>query len=183
MSDSDKSSRVVVKPDSNVLLNRRLIVANPIYTLSILGLLSLVWLLLAGDDWSSWLIGLPVVILATWSILLLRAPAAGRFNLSGLLRFLPYFIWESVLGGVDVASRVISPKMRIAPGFLTYRIELSNPSARRLFVNSLSLLPGTLAADLEGDSLRIHALDRGIDLDGELKRLERMVSAVYGKGL
>ncbi|MET0081306.1 MAG: Na+/H+ antiporter subunit E [Candidatus Thiodiazotropha lotti] len=183
MSNSDKSFRMAAEPVSDVLLNRHLLVANPRHTLSVLGLLSLVWMLLTGEEWVSWLVGLPVVVLATWSILLLRTPAEGRFNLPGLLRFLPYFIWESVLGGIDVASRVISPKMRIAPGFLTYRIELSHPSARRLFVNSLSLLPGTLAADLDGNTLRIHALDRGIDLDGELKRLERMVSAVYGEDL
>ncbi|MBV2090777.1 MAG: Na+/H+ antiporter subunit E [Candidatus Thiodiazotropha sp. (ex Ctena orbiculata)] len=183
MIDSDKSSRRAAKPVSDVLSNSPLIVANPLYTLSILGLLSLVWLLLAGQDWNSWLVGLPAVILATWSTLLLRAPAEGRFNLPGFLRFLPYFIWESILGGIDVASRVVSPKMRIAPGFLSYRMRLSHPSARRLFVNSLSLLPGTLAADLDGDSLHIHALDRGTDPDGELKRLERMVSAVYGEDL
>ncbi|MCG7911558.1 MAG: Na+/H+ antiporter subunit E [Candidatus Thiodiazotropha taylori] len=181
MSDSDKSSRRVAKPLSDVLSNRDLIVANPRYTLSILALLSLLWLLLTGEDWSSWLVGLPVVILATWSILLLRAPTEGRFNLTGFLRFLPYFIRESVLGGIDVASRVVSPKMRIAPGFLSYRMRLSHPSARRLFVNSLSLLPGTLAADLDGETLQIHALDRATDSDAELRRLERMVAAVYGE--
>ncbi|MCG8017098.1 MAG: Na+/H+ antiporter subunit E [Candidatus Thiodiazotropha sp. 'RUGA'] len=183
MSDSDKSSRRVAKPVSDVLSNRQLIVVNPLYTLSILALLSLLWLLLTGEDWSSWLVGLPVVILATWSILLLRAPTEGRFNLMGFFRFLPYFIWESVLGGIDVASRVVGPKMRIAPGFLSYQMRLSHPSARRLFVNSLSLLPGTLAADLDGDTLQIHALDRAIDPDAELKRLEQMVSAVYGEDL
>ncbi|MES9974922.1 MAG: cation transporter, partial [Candidatus Thiodiazotropha sp.] len=64
-----------------------------------------------------------------------------------------------------------------------YRMRLTQLSARRLFVNCLSLLPGTLAADLDGEYLRIHALDRGIDLNDELLRLERMVSAVYGESL
>jgi multicomponent Na+:H+ antiporter subunit E len=62
-------------------------------------------------------------------------------------------------------------------------MRLTQPSARRLFVNSLSLLPGTLAADIDGECLRIHALDRGVDLKDELVRLERMVSAVYGESL
>jgi multicomponent Na+:H+ antiporter subunit E len=62
-------------------------------------------------------------------------------------------------------------------------MRLTQPSARRLFVNSLSLLPGTLAADIDGECLRIHALDRGVDLNGELVRLERMVSAIFGENL
>jgi multicomponent Na+:H+ antiporter subunit E len=148
-----------------------------------MGLFVLIWFLLTGNDWESWLVGLPVVVLATWSMVRLRGSAGERFHPLGLLSFLPYFVWESLLGGIDVASRVMRPKIRIAPGFLDYRMQLTKPSARRLFVNSLSLLPGTLSADLDGDCLRIHALDRDIDLKGELVRLERMVSAVYGERL
>jgi multicomponent Na+:H+ antiporter subunit E len=148
-----------------------------------MGLLALIWFLLTGDDWKSWLVGLPVVVLATWSVLRLRGPAEGRFSPLGLLKFMPYFVWESVHGGIDVVSRVMRPQMRIKPGFLDYRMKLTQPSARRLFVNSLSLLPGTLAADLDGVCLRIHALDCGIDLKDQLVRLERMVSAVFGERL
>ena len=88
-----------------------------------------------------------------------------------------------MLGGIDVVSRVMRPTMRIAPGFLDYRLGLSQPSARLLFINTLSLLPGTLASDLDGDMLRIHALDREADLEQELTRLERAVAAVYGEVL
>ncbi len=153
------------------------------YGLYTLGLFSLIWFLLTGDDWNSWLVGLPVVVMASWSVLRLGSPSEGQFHLMGVLKFLPYFIWESVLGGVDVASRVIRPKMRIAPGFLEYRMQLTHPSARRLFVNSLSLLPGTLAADLHGESVHIHTLDTGAGLNDELERLERMVSHIYGEDL
>jgi multicomponent Na+:H+ antiporter subunit E len=143
----------------------------------------LLWFLLSGDDWASWLVGLPAAALAAWSALQLRASSQSQFNLLGLLKFLPYFVWESVLGGIDVAYRVVRPKMRLAPGFLEYRMHLTQASARRLFVNSLSLLPGTLAADLDGACLRIHALDLGMDLNQQLAELERRVADVYGERL
>ncbi|MES9862942.1 MAG: Na+/H+ antiporter subunit E [Candidatus Thiodiazotropha sp. LLP2] len=181
MTSNDRDSRVSLRSVRPALIDRRLSAGNPRYALSGLGLFALIWFLLTGDDWKSWLVGLPVVVMAAWSILRLRGPAEGQFNLMGLLKFLPYFVWESVLGGIDVVSRVMRPEMRIDPGFLDYRMQLTQPSARRLFVNSLSLLPGTLAADLDGESLRIHALDRGVDLKDELERLERMISAVYGE--
>ena len=152
-------------------------------TLPALAIAALVWLLLSGDNWQSWLVGLPTVLLAAWSAVRLRGSDEGRMHLSGLLRFLPLFIKESVLGGIDVVSRVMRPTMRIAPGFFDYRIGLSQPSARLLFLNTLSLLPGTLTSDLDGDMLRIHALDREADLEQELARLERAVAAVYGEVL
>lgn len=181
MTSGEKVSSVASRSIRPTLSIRPLSAGNPLDALSALGLFALIWLLLTGDDWNSWLVGVPVVVMATWSVLRLRGPAEGEFKLMGLLKFLPYFVWESVLGGIDVVSRVMRPEMRIAPGFIDYRIALTQPSARRLFVNSLSLLPGTLAAYLDGECLRIHALDRGVDLNNELARLERMVSAVYGE--
>ncbi|MES9994214.1 MAG: Na+/H+ antiporter subunit E [Candidatus Thiodiazotropha sp.] len=183
MTTIDRDAGVPERSIRRALNDSSLFAGNPLYALSASGLFALIWLLLTGDDWKSWLVGLPVVAMASWSILRLRAPAEGALNLVGLLKFLPYFVWESVLGGIDVASRVMRPKMRIAPGFLEYPMRLTHPSARRLFVNSLSLLPGTLAADLDRESLRIHALDSSVDLNAELVRLERMVAAVYGEGL
>jgi multicomponent Na+:H+ antiporter subunit E len=183
MISGERADNLPSRPVSSTLINRLLSTGNPVYGLYTLGFFVLIWLLLTGDDWKSWLVGLPVVVMASWSVLRLRASADGRFYFVGLLKFIPYFIWESVLGGIDVASRVMRPKMRIAPGFIDYRMRLTQPSARRLFVNSLSLLPGTLAADLDEECLRIHALDRGVGLKDEIVRLERMVSAVYGERL
>ncbi|MBT2968739.1 MAG: Na+/H+ antiporter subunit E [Candidatus Thiodiazotropha sp. (ex Ctena orbiculata)] len=183
MTNGDRDPNAPSGSVSPAPIARRPATGNSFNVLSALGMFALIWFLLAGYDWHSWLVGLPVSVLAAWSMLQLRGSAGERYHLVGLLRFLPYFVWESVLGGIDVASRVMHPRMRIAPGFLDYRMQLTRPSARRLFLNSLSLLPGTLAADLDGDCLRIHALDRGDDLDRELERLERMVSAVYGERL
>ncbi|MGD8912754.1 MAG: Na+/H+ antiporter subunit E [Candidatus Thiodiazotropha sp.] len=157
--------------------------ARSLHGLFALGLAALIWFLLTGDDWRSWMVGLPVVLVAAWSAVRLRGSVEPRINLLGLLRFLPFFVWESVLGGLDVVSRVMRPRMRIAPGFVDYRMALENASARLLFVNSLSLLPGTLAADLDGDLVRIHALDLGADPENELIRLERAVAAVYGEAI
>jgi multicomponent Na+:H+ antiporter subunit E len=148
-----------------------------------LGLAALIWFALTGDDWRSWMVGLPVVLVAAWSVVRMRGSDKQRIRLLGLLRFLPLFVWESVLGGLDVVSRVMRPRMRIAPGFLDYRMRLEDSSTRLLFVNSLSLLPGTLAADLDGDTLRIHALDLGDDLEDQLVRLERAVAAIYGEAI
>jgi multicomponent Na+:H+ antiporter subunit E len=98
---------------------------------------------------------------------------------AGLLGFVPFFLWESLRGGVDVAARVMGRRLRIAPGFVTFSTRLPAGGARIFFVNCISLLPGTLAADLRGNTVRVHCLDRGSDIVPELRRLERAVLRLF----
>lgn len=141
------------------------------------------WLLLSGGEPSSWLIGVPVIVAAAWSVRLLPTPGRGRFSPIAALRFLPFFLWESLRGGVDVASRVLASEVRVRPGFESYPLRLAQEPARVMFANAVSLLPGTLAADLSGDRLRVHALDTTSDFRAELERLERRIGAIYREEL
>jgi multicomponent Na+:H+ antiporter subunit E len=148
-------------------------------------LFSALWLIIAGDDPSSWIIGVPTIVLATWGSLQLRGIVEGNSTLclSGLIRFIPFFVIESFRGGLDVASRVLRPRLRVAPGFQSYRPELANPAARVVFLDTISLLPGTLSADMRDGVVLVHALDARIDLTPELARLERMVGLLFGERL
>jgi len=146
-----------------------------------LALAASLWWVLTGGDAASWVVGVPVVAAAVWSSWRLHGGDAGRIFLQGLLRFIPFFLWESIRGGVDVAARVLRPRMEIRPGFVSYTTALRSPAARLLFVNCISLLPGTLAADITDGELRVHTLDLGDDTGRELSRLERRVAAVYGE--
>ncbi|NEX18967.1 Na+/H+ antiporter subunit E [Thiorhodococcus mannitoliphagus] len=141
------------------------------------------WLIFTGWNPGSWMIGVPSVLLATWAYGQLvgdsRAPSAAR-----TLGFVLFFLRESVRAGVDVASRILRPRMRISPGFQTYRMRLADPSARVLFIDSISLLPGTLSADLvHREEIRVHALDATLDLAPELADLERRVGRLFGEEL
>ena len=148
-----------------------------------LALYALLWWLLVGGESGSWLIGLPFVLAAVWTRERLRRGTGEPLVLSGWLRFVPFFLVQSVLGGIDVARRVLGPELRIEPGFFDYRIRLRSRRARLLFVNTISLLPGTLTAQVDGDRLRVHALDRRSDLARELARLEARVAATAGEVL
>ena len=142
--------------------------------------LSCLWVTLAGyEDPMSWVIGLPTVIVATWSYSRLSPRRSGRVSMIGVLRLLPVFFWESFRGGFDVAQRVLRLRPKINPGLFDYRLNLSSTSARVFFVDLVSLLPGTLSADIRGDRMRIHALDLSQDSVTELWRLERRVAAVF----
>jgi len=104
-------------------------------------------------------------------------------SLTGLSRFIVFFLRESVRGGFDVARRTLAPRLRIQPGFKNYRIRLNEPLARVLLINCISLLPGTLAARLDGDRVELHLLDAGVDPEPELLRLEQAIARLFGLSL
>ncbi|MFZ0788886.1 MAG: Na+/H+ antiporter subunit E [Chromatiaceae bacterium] len=158
--------------------------ARPVLAIGVWILLfGLAWLVLAGPDPASWIIGAPAVAGAVWA----KSRLSGR-RLSGLspwgaVHFLPYFLWQSLKGGLDVALRVVGPRVRVDPGYLDYQLRLLGPSARVFFLDVVNLLPGTLTADISGDRARIHALDKGSDPAQSLMHLEERVAALFGEVL
>ncbi|MCB1772424.1 MAG: Na+/H+ antiporter subunit E [Gammaproteobacteria bacterium] len=146
-------------------------------------MLAALWALLSGGSASSWLIGAPAAVAGAWAGRALGLFDRAAPSIGGALHYLPFFLAESVRGGVDVTRRVLAPVPRVHPGLHDYRVSLRSPQARLLFVNSVSLLPGTLAADLRDDTLVVHALDASMAVDEELRRLERSVGRVFGETL
>ena len=120
---------------------------------------------------------------ATWAYARLSSDDASRLSVVGAIRLIPYFFHASFMGGIDVAWRVVGPRLDVAPGFFDYKLFLTLPSAQVFFVDLVSLLPGTLSADVRGATMRIHALDCRVDPVPELDRLERRVAALYGETL
>jgi len=139
------------------------------------------WMLLTRGDPASWLVGGPVVALALWYGSRLPGPAHSSVSLVGILRFIPFFLRESLLGGVDVARRVLAYRPRVRPGFARYPMTLRAEPARVMFANSVSLLPGTLTVQLRDDQLELHTLDTRADHLGDLARLERAVGRIFGE--
>ncbi|MDO3377946.1 Na+/H+ antiporter subunit E [Geoalkalibacter halelectricus] len=143
-------------------------------------LLALLWWVLTGGARDGWGLGLLVIVLAVWLSLVLRAPQPWRLSLAGALRFVPYFCWQSVRGGFDVTRRAFSPGLPLAPLLLEHPLRLPPGTARIFLLNTVSLLPGTLSAQLHGDRLVVHGLDGGLPLAQDLRRLESRVAGLFG---
>jgi multicomponent Na+:H+ antiporter subunit E len=139
----------------------------------------LLWWLISRGDASAWLIGLPAVVLAVLASARATRPVMPGISLSGLVAFVLLFVRESLRGGLDVARRVLTPALRIRPGFVEYRTRLTEPRARMLLINCISLLPGTLAADAEGDRIELHLLDIDVDPVAGLHQLEQAIADLF----
>jgi multicomponent Na+:H+ antiporter subunit E len=151
--------------------------------LRVLAFAFLFWILSEGETREP-LLPLLVVLSATFGSLLLWPPGAWPWRVLRLVRFTPYFLWQSILGGIDVARRVFHPSMPLATGFLEYPLRLRHPSARVFFVWTVSLLPGTVVSELDGRGVQVHALDvRTLPIREKLKELEEHVAALFGEQL
>jgi multicomponent Na+:H+ antiporter subunit E len=141
--------------------------------------LAALWWLLSEGNAASWAVGLPAIALGLWLGRGSGRDDAPRLSFVGAGRFLFFFLRESMRGGMDVAGRVLAPRLRIEPGLAVYRTRLTGGPALLLFANSVSLLPGTVCADLEQDRLQLHLLDAAQDPEPELRRLEAAVARVF----
>ena len=146
-----------------------------VWALSIAAALMLVWLILTGGDGLAY--GLGAAVLAGAISAWVAPGAVYTLRPLGLLRFIALFLYNSVVGGADVGWRAIHPGMPMQRRWFEYELQLRHPASRTLFLLTVNLTPGTLAANLQGDSVRIHAITA--DTDNELRRLERAISALF----
>ncbi len=70
--------------------------------------------------------------------------------------YLPLFIWECIKANFDVAYRVLHPRMPIKPGIVKVRTSLKSTIAKAFLANSITMTPGTLSVDIDGEHLYIH---------------------------
>ena len=140
----------------------------------------LFWILAEGRVTYPLLAGLIVLAAATTSLALVP-PGSFRLRARGVLRFAPWFLAESVRGGLDVAGRALQRHPSLSPGFVDYRVRLSTPAARTFFASAVSLLPGTLSIHLEQDALRVHVLDLRHAPEARLRPLEERVGEMFGE--
>lgn len=141
-------------------------------------LFAALWWTLTGGVADSWLIGAPVVLACSWLSLVLWKDTP--FSPSGLARFLPWFAYQSLVGATDVALRAFNPALPLHPGLVRHQLRLPSGASRVTLANVVSMLPGTLSADLVGEELVIHTLEVGKDMHQMVRDLEPRIAGLFG---
>lgn len=140
-------------------------------------ILSVCWWAVTEGDPAALAMAPAAILAALYLSLRLSPPQAVR--VLPMLRFVPIFLWRSLVAGADVAWRAMAPKMPLQVSLREYRTELPEGLARVIFANIVSLLPGTLCADLRDDVLCLHVLSDAAGDESGLRRLEDAVSRVF----
>jgi len=150
-----------------------------IWLISRTAILAFTWWVLSQGAYDSWQVGLPAILTAIFIDYRLSPPKGNRWSLGGSLVYAFYFLKLSITGGIDVARRTYHPRLPLNPAIIEYPMRLTSLSARNLFVCTVSLLPGTLSAELGDNILFVHVLDVGRPFKQELKIIEDRVAAVF----
>lgn len=145
-----------------------------------LALFTAAWCVLADGIAVGGLVGAATIGSATAVSLYLQPVGSWRWTVAGLVLFVPYFLRQSVSGGLDVAGRALLPHRRLAPALMDYPLRLPDGPARRFFAGAIGLLPGTLTAELHADHLTVHVLDRNLPVASMLGELERRTASLFG---
>jgi multicomponent Na+:H+ antiporter subunit E len=97
------------------------------------------------------------------------------------LRFAGYvlgLVRDIVAAAVVVAEKVLDPRLPIEPVLIVHRTKFEREVSRVALANSITLTPGTLTVDVEGDEFLVHCLaeefSTGI-VDGTFERRIRRV--------
>lgn len=97
--------------------------------------------------------------------------------------YIAWLGWQVVLAGLQVASVVLRPRMPISPRVVRFRTVLPHTLARLTLATSITLTPGTVTLDVQGDEFTVHALTAenatGLDSQTEDHTMLHRVAALY----
>lgn len=101
------------------------------------------------------------------------------------IRFYGLFFVELVKSNLRLAGVVLSPSLPIKPGIVKVRTRLKSRMGRLMLANSISLTPGTLTVDMDGEWLYVHWVSVGAtDIEGATDEIvagfERYLEVIYG---
>ncbi|MEE9211944.1 MAG: Na+/H+ antiporter subunit E [Phycisphaeraceae bacterium] len=95
------------------------------------------------------------------------------------VRYVFIFLKALVLANIEVAKLVLSPVLKIRPGFLAVPMEASSDFEITSLANSITLTPGTIAVHVPEDRhvIVIHALNVGDDPDRVRRGVKQVLEA------
>ena len=106
--------------------------------------------------------------------------ARSSFRIGRFALYVPWLLWEILQASLYVTWLVVRPS-GIRSRVIRFRTHLRNELAKVVLGNSITLTPGTVTVDIEGDLFTVHALsDTAAEslLDGDM---ERRVAWVFGE--
>lgn len=100
--------------------------------------------------------------------------------------YIPLLFWEMIKANIDVAYRVLHPKLPIKPGIVKVKTELKSETGLTFLANSITLTPGTMSVDIDKENgyLYIHWINvktKDIEKATEIivRRFEKILKKIF----
>lgn len=79
--------------------------------------------------------------------------------------YLAVLVWEILKANFTMLHIIYVKKRKVVPALVTFRVELKTEVARFLLANAITLTPGTITVETDGNRFTVHCLSADM-LDG-----------------
>jgi len=142
--------------------------------------LAALWFALSGETAPMFLaLGVLSVLFALWlsaRLGILGRDASPYHRAVQLLLYLVWLVGEILKANIAVIARVLGPRHAIDPDLVRVKTQARSDLGKALFSNSITLTPGTVTVDIEGDIFSVHALVREASRPGSFNVMDRLAA-------
>ena len=145
-------------------------------------LLFCVWLILSANiQMANIVVG--IVISFSIALLYTKLFAKDKFEMINPFWFFVYLLVLAknlITSNLQIAKRVLSKDMKLAPQIVEVKTELKSDWKKLLLANSITLTPGTLTLDIKDDLLEIHVIEfrDGFDKGEITSEFEQVIAKI-----
>lgn len=153
------------------------------HALSLGIVLAILWLLLSGYfEALLLLLGLGSVILVVH--LALRMDVVDHeghpvhLKFMGTINYWSWLLKAIIIANIDVCKRILSPAMPISPVVVKVKSCQATDLGHVIYANSITLTPGTVSMNVDGDVIEVHALTREGAEELQSGEMDRRISCM-----
>ena len=94
------------------------------------------------------------------------------------------FLWECIVANLDVAYRVLHPKLPIKPGIVKVKTNLTTDIGKTFLANSITMTPGTITVDIVDEHfyihwIYVHSMDPEVYTHRIMGRFEKFIKRIF----
>ncbi|MCK9275125.1 MAG: Na+/H+ antiporter subunit E [Syntrophales bacterium] len=102
-----------------------------------------------------------------------------RVIVQRFLIYIPWHLYQIFLSNFHVAYLALSPRMPIQPEIIRFKTKLESDISWVAFANSITLTPGTVTVDIEGNEFVVHALSKKVADDLNAGEMEDRIAHIF----
>lgn len=87
--------------------------------------------------------------------------ALQHFRYGRFLLYIPWLVYQIIISAIQVARIILTPSLPIETTMIRFKANLPGAHAKMILGNSITLTPGTLTVEIDGDEFLVHAIAPG----------------------
>lgn len=102
-----------------------------------------------------------------------------RLHVGYFVLYVAWLILQIPPAAWRIVLVILDPRRPARPGVVRFHTQLSSPVARTVFANSITLVPGTMTLNIEGNELTVHAFYPGAVADLATAQFQRRIARAF----